>query len=216
MHDHRYTVEDINRAVGEWMTHVNKRCGSVDNCKAVFVDWLDRLDPAGIRLTKQTREDTILKKMNEALGEIARKYGIALWTATQGTRQADGQDVLAMQHVAEGYHKNDPLDVSIGLGVIQKDDDGLSADEAGVRCTISDDDDNAPPCDRDLTLSIMKNRDNPTAHFNFYQGPTLKFWNSKTEATETTRYLDETNDAVGYMQQHKEKTEQWNKDRSRR
>jgi len=196
-----FSVEDIDTSIQRWLEKNNKKHDTVNNCKLVCVDWLDKLDPAGIRINKNTREDTLLMKLNEKLGELARRYDLGLWTATQGTREADGREILQMRHTAHGYHKNDPLDISLGIGVVN---DGT--EEAGDEALISqqtEDSENAPVCNRQLMGSIMKNRDNPPGSFRFYQGPTLRFWQSDSEAKNKDREAKEGRyiGTIGYRNQ---------------
>ena len=184
-----HTLDDVDRAIGMWKEHfVNKYGEEKTRCRGVYVDWLDKLNPSGLHISKNTREDVVLTKMNEALGELARKYGVAIWTATQGTREADGQEVLQMKHTAYGYHKNDPLDVGLGIGVVfdesKVDNEGdLFPKDDSVDTLSSDsiDPEKLPPCKRDLMISITKNRDNPTGSFKVYQGKTLKFYGGRNE-----------------------------------
>jgi len=175
-------IAEIERMIVRWLEKAEK-LGKRHECKLVLIDWLDYIDPAGISLSKTARDDVILMKILEQLGMLARKYNIAIWTATQGTRQADGVENLQMKHTAQGYHKNDPVDISVGLAAI--DAMGRELQEAKT----SDDDQVRPVCDRDLKLSIMKNRDNPPVFFPFYQGPTLRHWNNRKESSTVDQVL---------------------------
>jgi replicative DNA helicase len=185
MSKRRFTIEDINRGIGMWKEGIDKQYGDADKCTGVYVDWLDRIDPSGLRISRNSRDDTILVEIAEALGEQARKHDVALWTATQGTRAADGVERLKMQHTAYGYHKNDPLDVSLGLGVRITPE--LAAAQIAEMTATDDDDAVAPPCNRELVFSIMKNRDNPPGVIQFYQGNTLKYWNCKEAANDSAK-----------------------------
>jgi replicative DNA helicase len=184
-----HNLADVDRAIGMWKEHFVKIYGEEDaRCRAVYVDWLDKLNPSGLHVGKNARDDVILMKMNETLGELARKYDVAIWTATQGTREADGQEVLKMKHTAYGYHKNDPLDVGLGIGVIF---DESKVEETGDLFPRDDqvdtlggvyiDPEKMPSCKRDLMISITKNRDNPTGSFKVYQGKTLKFYSRRSD-----------------------------------
>ena len=105
-----------------------------------------------------------------------------MWTATQGTREAVGQEVLNITHTSGAFHKNDALDVSLGLGRIN--DDETYNDEQEYGDVINEDDDECPPVDRDLVISLMKGRESSQAgvlSFKFYQGESLRFWNSKNQ-----------------------------------
>lgn len=175
MSTRRHTLADIEQAIAMWIEGVVRQGGKPEEAALVCVDWADYIDPSGITITKQTREDVILTKTLERLGLIGRKYHVGIWTATQGTRQADGVENLEMKHTANSYHKNDPVDISMGLAAL--DHRGVELQEA----VLTDDNENTPtpPCSRDMKFSIMKNRDNPLASFAFYQGQTLRYWNTR-------------------------------------
>jgi len=191
MSERRFTISDVEQAIRMWLEDTDKRHGEADICKAVYVDWLDRLDPSGLRVSKSMREDQILTRVSEGLGELARKYNVALWTATQGTRQADGKDILRMSDTAWGYHKNDAVDVSLGIGVTHNDAEMIDDQIVRGDAILDDDDELAPPCDRHLVMSIMKNRDNPEAVFNIYQGATLRLYDNDDTAGKVERQLRE-------------------------
>jgi len=185
----RFTVADIDHAVENWMISVRDAGKDVSKCRAVYVNWLDRIDPSGITITKNTREDTLLTRINEALGEISRKYKVSMWTATQATKQADGVEAVTMKHTAQAFHKNDPLDISLGLGVVSqenRDQGELKADENEDNDDLLTEEAQAqarkvrkpPLCSRKLKFNFMKNRDNPPISFDFHQGNTLRYWDS--------------------------------------
>jgi replicative DNA helicase len=174
------TIADIDSVMGRWKVEIERRYGreAREQCCLCCVDWLDIIDPSGLRFTRNTRDDQILTRVNEELAALGRKHDVAMWTATQATRDADGREVLALKHTAQGYHKNDPLDVSLGLAPINQ------VDQPDAITHIRDDDDEeAPVCDRLLNITIMKNRDNPPGiNAPVYQGSTLRLWNNRHEA----------------------------------
>ena len=173
MSTRRHSLADVEQAIAMWIESVVRSGGSAAECALVLIDWADYVDPSGITITKQTREDVILTKVLERLGLLARKYNVGIWTATQGTRQGDGLENIQMKHTANSYHKNDPVDISLGLGAL--DAQGRELGEA----LNNDDNEEMPACNRDLKFNIMKNRDNPPASFPFYQGQTLRYWNGR-------------------------------------
>jgi len=177
----------LDEAISRWMDAVDRDGRDVTKCKGVYVDWLDMLDPRGIGLSKDDKAHDLLKELCYELGRIARKHKVALWTATQGTREADGREILSMKHVSGAYHKNDALDVGLGLGVINDPSNVQRNDDVGA---IPSDDDSiddptqgAIPCNRRLMLNLMKNRDNSPSAFEIFQGPTLKLWARSADAT---------------------------------
>ena len=187
-----FKIEDINRAMGMWFEYVDKTYSDTEACRGVYVDWLDKIDPSGLNVSLKDSGDKVLVKIAEKLGELSRKYNVALWTATQGTRQADGVERLEMRHTAYGYHKNDPLDVSLGLGPVQQDARTAVAEahrSSSAGAVIIDDDvadgesKLPPPCNRHLMFNLMKNRDNAAGALAFFQGSTLKYWDYEADAT---------------------------------
>jgi len=97
------TVADIDTMIQKWLTNEAKK-DTVEQCKLCCIDWLDKIDPGGLNVTKNMREDTIHIKISEALAEMGRRYNLAMWWATQATRDAEGREILMKQHTAYGYH----------------------------------------------------------------------------------------------------------------
>jgi replicative DNA helicase len=184
-----YTIQDIDTRVKQWMEDCDKKYGSADACRVIMIDWLDRLDTSNLASSRNTRDDVLLMKANEKLAELGRRHNLAVWTATQGTREADGSEILKMKHTAHGFHKHDPTDISIGLAEIRTP--GNNNQREGVKRFGGGKQFSEPTaCRRYLRGSIMKNRDNPIGSFSFYQGPTLRFWESKEAASETDTLVE--------------------------
>lgn len=171
------TLTQIEDVIGTWIEQNKQKYGENHNCNAVFLDWLDLIDSRGaVSITKDSQSYERLTALIYGLSQIARKYKVALWTATQGNRSADGVEVIQMKHNAGAFGKSNGLDVGIGLSEknIRQDDGNL---------ILTEDSDFAPPCDRELIVSIYKNRDSTrNIRFEIYQGPTLKFYNNRSEA----------------------------------
>ena len=175
------TVAQIEMAIAKWKEQCNKQCDADAECAFVAVDWLDKIDPRGIsRISRNTKDDRVLTLVSESLGELARKYNVALWTATQANRDGDGREVLQMRHTAYAYHKHDAMDISVGLApVVVRGQQAVTNSEAKM------------VCNRKLVGAVMKNRDNPVGSFNLYQGQTLRFWDKKSYDTEEQQHLRE-------------------------
>jgi hypothetical protein len=178
----RPSVAQIEEMVVMWKEQTFERYGAeeAEKCRLVCFDWLDRIESKGVGISQGARSDEILTEYPYLLGEIARRQDVGLWTATQGTREADGQEVLNLKHTSGAYHKNDGLDVSLGLGRVNDDDTYGDVEEYAQ--VVNEDDDSCPPVDRDLVFSLMKGRESSMAgclSFKFYQGASLRFWNSK-------------------------------------
>ncbi|MFC1453629.1 DnaB-like helicase C-terminal domain-containing protein [Verrucomicrobiota bacterium] len=176
-----YTTDDIDRFVERWLRDIEKEFGAaeVKKCKGAYLDWLDCLIPTKQQLLKADKAYSILPAMLTTLGTIARRYDLAFWTATQGTAAADGVEKVRMKHTAFAYHKNDPLDVGIGVAVLNTD----STQEMITEVKLKDDNINKVlvDCNRHLSYNINKNRDNPTTAVTLYQGPSLRLFNKEAE-----------------------------------
>ena len=189
----KHTPAAIDDTISKWKDAVLRQGGDVDTCRGVYLDWLDMLDIKGLGSSRDTKDHDLLKSACYELGRIARKHGVALWTATQGTREADGRETLSMKHVSGAYHKNDALDVGIGVGVV-KDPSMAPRPEASNDPNDDDSLDDAAqaiPCNRRLMMNIMKNRDNSPCGLEVYQGPTLKLWRRQSESIAAAKLLRE-------------------------
>jgi hypothetical protein len=172
-------LSSIDNTIQQWKEMTYNEGGDPEQCKFVAVDWLDRISKAELARDKNTRDDILLTNLTEKLADITRRNKVALWTATQGTRDAVGKETLNPKNIAHSFHKSDALDVSLGLA--PKNVISGKAFESGT-CQ-SDDQEQAPSCDRDMVWSFMKNRDNPPdVRVDCYQGKTLRLWNNKSEA----------------------------------
>lgn len=183
-----HSLADIERIIIKWKTMMIEKYGySEDLCCLVFVDWLEKISAEGLHgLNRTTNEAKVLQLLLEALGEIARRHNVIIWTAMQGTRDAQGREVLDIKHTAHSIHAHDPLDLSIGLAPVVRVVAGV--DSAYI--TPNEDNSKQPPCDRRLNASFMKSRQAAVAgkYTSFYQGPTLRFWDKKDHADMAARY----------------------------
>ena len=197
------TIQDVDRAIGMWMEEYTRKYGSDSHCNSVYVDWLDELSPQGLPSLnmKNDRGDEKLVALNRALAKLSKKYHVSMWSATQGNKEADGVEKLAMRHTAGAYHKADALDVGVGLGVIDEGNTGANSNTFGYG---SDDDINTEPsqvaegadinaypaCRRKLMMTLTKNRDSSTGYFDIFQGESLRFFNNPQDAREYTERLE--------------------------
>ena len=152
----------------------------------VAMDWLDMLLLDGLPIaSKDANEASKLTTLGYSMAETSRIYDVGLWTATQGTREADGHGKLLMRHVSGAYHKMDSPDIALGLGVVRdanKPDE--DTDVFGVSAPDEDNEAQMVVCDRDLCTTIVKNRDNAFGAITFHQSKSLKFWPDKGAATQ--------------------------------
>lgn len=182
------SVAEIEKIIIKWKAHLIEKQGlSEDDCIVVYVDWLEKISSEGVRgITRNTNEAMAFKLILEALGEVARRQNVAIWTATQATRAAVGREVLDITHTAHSVHAHDPLDISMGLapvappdknlqnGVIQNEDTWQTAADKGKT-------DKRPPCNRFMNCSFFKTRYSSGVGktVQFYQGATLRFWDTQ-------------------------------------
>ena len=170
-----------------------------DDCMVVFLDWLEKIDDTGVRgVTRNTNDATKYKLILEAIGEVARRNKVIIWTATQATRSAIGREILRLDHTAHSVHAHDPLDFSFGLAPVPRPGESLGTGEVDI-IEYNDDDmadgkfvgENMAPCDRHLTASLFKTRYSQAVGkvCRFYQGRTLRFWDRDTMAARTDRLV---------------------------
>ena len=169
----RPTIPEIEQAIISWKEHVRITYGEEEaaKCRLVIVDWLDRIATTGLGFSREAKSHEILTELPYQLGEVTRRQDVAMWT-----------EVLNITHTSGAFHKNDALDVSLGLGRIN--DDETYNDEQEYGDVINEDDDECPPVDRDLVISLKKGRESSQAgvlSFKLYQGESLRFWNSKNQ-----------------------------------
>lgn len=183
------TVDMLDREIDMWREGVARRWGddAVRDCTSVCVDWADLLHLRNEN--KNEAEHLRLKKIMTELKALAVRKEVALWTATQGTKEADGKAVLHMRHVSYGYHKNDALDIGIGLGLSMTDQ------QAQAFAAQMEGEGNAPDIDdngRNLIFNFNKNRNASIGPVNVYQAPTLRFYNNEAVYRHHTKELSAT------------------------
>lgn len=184
MSDRAPTVADIERMIVKWRARMTKLGVPESRCLLVFVDWLERMSHEGLKnVNKSTNDAKILQLLLEALGEVARRHNVVLWTAVQATRDAMGKEVLDIKHTAHSIHVHDPLDLSIGIAPKEVLDD-TGRDPAKLTDDDSWDATSTAPskaCDRELNVSFLKSRYSAVAgmYTTIYQGPTLRLWDDK-------------------------------------
>lgn len=179
----RVTVDTLSDVIGRWKEEKVKSGFKPEDCRGVYVDWLDCIDSTGLYTHRNAREDMILTTLSARLSQLARKHDVALWTATQAKAQAAGAAYLGMQHTAQSFHKLDAVDVAIGISE-KENKSSMSAVaksqqlNPGAQKQLY-----AVETRRVLAGSVMKNRSNPAgARFDFYQGPTLRYFDSEHDA----------------------------------
>ena len=190
----KYAVQDIENVIRKWKRTMEEQHKDDARAECVLVDWLDQLVPPADARNKDQKDWSALVRLNEEMARLARRYNVALWTATQGTRQADGAEIIRMEHAAFSYHKNDHADVVVGI----------SAPKASIVAQTQGAEDVEKldlACSRELCLTLAKNRDNPTGAFWVFQGPTLKLFSNKNEARQEAEKVANELNAELYQEQ---------------
>jgi replicative DNA helicase len=177
------TVDMISAEIVTWRERVRRRWGDEEmkKCTSVLVDWADllHLPNEGANLSEHLR----MRKVMEELKATSVRKLAAMWTATQGTREADGKQVVHMRHTSYGYHKNDPIDYGIGLGLADDDQQRQQQnDNMGAQGVYRD----IANSGRTLIMNFNKNRNGQTGPVRVYQAPTLRFY----DTVDTFNYHD--------------------------
>jgi replicative DNA helicase len=168
------TVDMIAAEIDTWRERVRRRWGDYEanNCTSVHVDWADLLHLR--QEGKDEAEHLRVRNILRELKALAVNKNVAMWTATQGTKEADGKQVLHMRHVSYGYHKNDAIDIGVGLGLAMTDQQAQQYQQQmeaeGRAPDISEN-------GRTMLFNFNKNRNASIGVVRVYQAPTLRFYN---------------------------------------
>lgn len=169
-------VQRLEKEIENWLTVTEKTFGNHEDCALVCVDWADKW--AYPHAGKDMPEHLRLTKVVEEMDQISHRYPVGIWTATQGTREADNRSVLMMSDAAGAYHKNDSLDIGVGIGIAPEDkvkfEQALSGNAYGRPKTQL-------PAELRLIFTINKNREGSQAVLNVYRAETLRLYSSPIE-----------------------------------
>jgi len=180
------TLEQVRESIIAWKEHCYKKGHDVDKeCCLVTLDYADKLLHDGLPgVTKNTNDSDKLTKISEGLANIGRQQNVAIWTASQITKNAVGREVLDVRHAAHCYHRSDATDIALGIAPIEQAaiQDGYGNDDARVQGVT---------CDRQLNCSVMKARGTAAAGISeqTYQGATLKYWGHRDNFILASREL---------------------------
>jgi hypothetical protein len=169
-------VQRLDKEIDNWLLTTEKTFGNCDDCALVCVDWADKWSLPGVG--KEVPEHIRLTRIMEEMDHISHRYPVGIWTATQGTREADNRSVLMMSDAAGAYHKNDSLDIGVGVGVAPEDkvkfEQALSGNAYGRPKTQL-------PAELRMIWTINKNREGSQAVLNVFRAETLRLYNSPLE-----------------------------------
>jgi hypothetical protein len=171
------TVADIDAVIEDWKAHERRVHGTDARCKMVCIDWLDQISPdaSKTRAGKDAMDWNVMTGIMQDIKRAVNKHRVACWSVTQGNRSSAYAEKLRMDHTSTAFSKL--WHVSVALGITAPVEDTYTAE--GV-----DDDDllskSAMDCNRDLTFTIMKNRNGPKVSMKLYQCPSLRLWPSRS------------------------------------
>jgi len=175
-------LEQIDRAIGAWKRKGIERGVPEDRLALVCIDWLKYIDMASVPgVTKNSRADEPISLAIQALGKLARKHHVVIWTAQQANRKAQTKEVLGPEDIADSTAIQNYLDLGISLARPATDPQkqAVTMDGAGGNVRAE--------TDRLLSLSCFKARESALAgaRETIYQNPSLRLWQSKEQCLRT-------------------------------
>jgi hypothetical protein len=159
----KVTLPQIEDTIGQWKDSVIARKGSAACPLQVCVDWAKYILPPS---SKKDQWESMIEIFEE-LGRIGRRQAVCVWTANQGSKAADRKTVIRMSDGAFSFHVADPLDISIGLALAEESritEDDIAEDRTKTRI---------------LKWTINKSRENENDILDFFQAPSLRFFDSQ-------------------------------------
>lgn len=178
--DRHVTTDELKQDVIKWKE--SRIRAGVDEAKLGFVaiDWLNNIDPSTLAMVNKNQNQAfVMEKVTEALRQMGSATGTRVWTAQQAARNALNKEVLTMQDGRDSSGTFNPVDIAMGLAIKKE----VGAKGAPV-VKIADERTRVKmDPDRDMVWSIMKDRNSGATgtSIKFYQGPSLKFYESKKE-----------------------------------
>lgn len=174
--DRHITPDTIKQDILKWKEARIKE--GVDEAKLGFVavDWLNNIDPSSLSMvSKNQNQAYIMEKVTEALRQTGAATETRVWTAQQAARNALNKETLTMQDGRDSSGTFNPVDIAMGLTI--KKDSKAPTKILDAKSKVKMDP------DRDMIWSIMKDRNSGATGqaIKFYQGASLKFFESKQE-----------------------------------
>jgi len=188
MSDKSYSVSDLVGEIERWKRETKEATGDDSKCRLVIIDWLDMLVPEAKDAKMINQQWQALQKVMEDVKHMANNQDVAVWTVMQTNRQGSGTNKVRLDHVSGAFSKNFFAALVIGLAPTgdEDDDDIISQDltDGDLKGKLNTE------CDRTLHMNIIKNRDGVQREADIYQGPTLRFWRSKSDWLTTAKFLE--------------------------
>lgn len=186
MSDRNYAVSDLTGEIETWKRETKALTGSDESCKLVIIDWLDMLVPEARDAKMVQQPWQALEKVGKDLKHMVNNQNVALWCVSQTNRSGSGVQKVRLDHISGAYSKNYFGSIVLGLAPAEEADENKEINqnisEAEMQKLNIE-------CNRDLHLSILKNRDGVQRESDIYQGPTLRFWQSKSAWRTTEKML---------------------------
>jgi len=178
--DRHVTPDTLKQDVLKWKEARIKEGVEESKLGFVAVDWLNNIDPSSLSMvSKNQNQAYVMEKVTEALRQMGASTETRVWTAQQAARSALNKEVLTMQDGRDSSGTFNPVDIAMGLAIKKE-----VGEKGAPVVKISDGKDKVKmDPDREMVWSIMKDRNSGAtgACIKFYQGPSLKFFESKKE-----------------------------------
>jgi len=190
MSDRNHSVSDLVGEIETWKRDTKAMCGTDEKCKLVLVDWIDMLVPEAkdARMIQQPWQ--AIEKVGKDLKHMVNNQNVAMWCVSQTNRAGSGTSKVRLDHISGAFSKNFFGSIVLGLAPVNESDEDREISQNMSKAELQK---LKIECNRDLHLSILKNRDGDQRESDIYQGPTLRFWQSRS-AWKTTEKILATND----------------------
>lgn len=177
------TIDGIEKAIIAWKRQYMDRGVPEEKLAVVAIDWLKYLDMGSVPgVTKNSRSDEPIALAIQALGRIAKRQKVVIWTAQQVNRKGQNKEVLGADDIADATGIQNYLD--LGIAFCRKQDDVQKSTvtmDGKANAGKSD-------TDRQLVISCFKARESALAGGGrdfIYQNPSLRLWDSKEQCLKT-------------------------------
>lgn len=190
------TLDKIEALIVAWKRRGVEMGVPEDRMALVCIDWLKYIDMSSVPgVTKNSRADEPISLCMQALGNIAKRTNVVLWTAQQVTRKGQHKEVLGPDDIADATGIQNYLD--LGISLARKSEDIKSApvtmDGSSSRGKAK--------VDRKLVISCWKARESGISdggRDQIYQDPSLRLWTSKDHCFKIMRSLEKEDPIAHY------------------
>lgn len=179
-----FTVPMVEGAVKSWRERLLSEGVPENRIAAVFVDYLGKMDASGLPgINKNSSPYDQERKIMDAMDGLATRQNVILWTATQTNREGFGRAQQSVKNISNSIGAVFPTYLAIALGEPPNE---AAASGAQYEFEVETKKTNLlTRVDRKLVITILKSRDAQTEgqYFTVYQGPTLRVWTNRQQAT---------------------------------